>query len=114
MFRPHLDAIDSQRDRMLARVIEWSGVNSGTFNLAGLATMRAKLESTFAHLGGGAPPDIRRVPLPPAKSIDSSGNETETPLGEMLLITKRPDAPLRVLLGIHYDTVFGPAHAFQH
>ena len=41
------------------------------------------------------------------------GDEIEQPLGEALSIRKRPDAPRRVFLGIHADTVYGPDDPFQ-
>lgn len=34
------------------------------------------------------------------------------PLGQAISMTKRPDAPLQVLLVIHMDTVYGPDHPF--
>src|SRR5881394_1509588 len=109
MFQPHLDAIDGQRDAMISRVIEWSKINSGTGNLAGLSRMCDELEAAFAALDGTS----GRIGLPPATTIDSRGEEVEMPLGEALVMTKRSDAPLRVLLNIHYDTVYDERHPFQ-
>jgi glutamate carboxypeptidase len=109
MFQSHLNAIDAERDAMISRLIGWSQINSGTANFRGLASMLAALESVFAELGGSA----RRAVLPPATHIDSGGAPVEQPLGEALTISKHPEAPLRVLLCIHYDTVFAPENAFQ-
>lgn len=90
-------------------VTEWAGINSGTYNLPGLATLSARLENEFAVLGG----ELKLLDLPPERCIDSRGNEIATPLGRAISIRKRPGAPIRIFLGIHYDTVYGPDHAFQ-
>lgn len=109
---PHtatLDWIESQHDRMRQLVIEWAGINSGTYNLAGLATLVSRLVSEFAVLDG----DLKLLDVPPERSIDVCGNEIAIPLGRAISIRKRPDAPLRIFLGIHYDTVYGSDHSFQ-
>jgi glutamate carboxypeptidase len=94
---------------MLQRLRRWSEINSGTDNLAGLARMHAELVEAFAPLGG----ETKSIDLPPATSIDSGGNIASQSLGQAIQIIKRPDAPLRVLLVIHYDTVYGVDHPFQ-
>lgn len=94
---------------MLQRLRRWSEINSGTDNLPGLARMHAELVEAFAPLGG----EMKSLDLPPATSIDSGGNIVSQPLGQTIQIIKRPDAPLRVLLVIHYDTVYGVDHPFQ-
>src|SRR6185295_2541915 len=83
--------------------------NSGTHNLPGLAKMLTALEREFATLNG----EMRRLPLAASRDINSQGNTIESPLGEALVITKRPHAPIRVLLCIHYDTVYDATHPFQ-
>lgn len=40
--------------------------------------------------------------------IDSRGQCVEALLGKAITMTKRPDAPLRVLVAGHMDTVYGP------
>jgi len=106
---PALDWIDSQSRAMTDQLIRWSNISSNSHDLPGLARMRDALESTLAAFS----PDVHRIPLPPASEIDSSGNVTKHPLGDALRLIQRPDAPLRVLLSIHYDTVYGPSHPFQ-
>jgi glutamate carboxypeptidase len=109
VYTPFLDAIDAAAPGHVAMLRRWAEINSGSYNLPGLVAMLAELKSTFAPLGG----EMREVELPPATSIDSRGEVASMPLGRALLIRKRPDAPLRVLLVIHYDTVFAPASLFQ-
>jgi glutamate carboxypeptidase len=101
--------IDSQAQRMLELVERWANINSASDNPDGLGQMAAELADTFTPLGG----QMRLIDLPPAQIIDSSGQAVQKPLGRALSIIKRPDAPLRVFLGIHMDTVYGVDHPFQ-
>jgi glutamate carboxypeptidase len=94
---------------MCARVTDWSNVNSGTGNLAGLERLAAMLLREFEVLGGVA----ETVPLEPALSIDASGDSVPVPLGNAIRITKRPQSRLRALAMIHMDTVYSPEHPFQ-
>jgi glutamate carboxypeptidase len=64
---------------------------------------------SFEGLGG----DVRWIELPPQQTVDSSGQAVSRPLGRAVHITRRRDAPLRVLLAIHVDTVYGPDDPFQ-
>lgn len=104
-----LQWIDTQSDRMRRLVTEWAGINSGTHNVPGLAILASRLVSEFAVLEG----DLKLLDVPPEKSIDSRGHEIAIPLGQAISIRKRPDARLRIFLGIHYDTVYGSDHSFQ-
>ena len=96
-----LDWIATQHDAMLDRVTAWASVNTGTYHRAGLDNLLNQLVTAFTPLGG----DLLDLPVPPA-----DGHA----LGRVLSVRKRPDAPRRVLLVIHTDTVFGPDHPFQH
>jgi glutamate carboxypeptidase len=104
-----LEWIDTQHDRMVRLVTEWAGINSGSENLDGLARMMEALEASFAGLGG----EQRRIELPPRRYVDAVGNAVDAPLGESLSVVRRPEAPRRVFLCIHMDTVYGPEHPFQ-
>jgi glutamate carboxypeptidase len=108
-YRPFLDWIDSQHSRMLSLVTHWANINSGTFHHAGLFNLANVLQLDFRGLGA----DGRRVALPPYRTIDSRGEFVESAIGDLLTFRKRADAPLKVLLGIHYDTVYGVEHPFQ-
>ena len=109
VYTPFLNRIDARAADVVATLRRWSEINSGTYHGAGLARMLAELRQASAPLCG----EMREVELPPAKSIDSRGEVVESPLGNALVIRKRPDAPVRVLLVIHYDTVFPPQSPFQ-
>src|SRR6185312_15021379 len=104
-----LEWINIQQGRMRGLVERWASVSSWTHNLAGLATLAAQLQTDFAVLGG----ELTFLDLPPQETIDARGNRASTPLGQAISILKRPDAPLRVFLGIHYDTVYPPQDPFQ-
>lgn len=88
---------------------EWCAVNSGSANLDGLKTMHAVLEDAFGSLDG----EVEAVASDPKPVVTRDGQQIDQPLGDMLRVVKRPQAPVRVLLTGHMDTVFGADHAFQ-
>jgi glutamate carboxypeptidase len=102
-YRPYLDWIDSQQQRIVSLVTHWAGINSGTYNTSGLFNLASVLQLDFATLGAS---ESQRLELPPQRVIDSHGREATRPLGNLLIFRKRPEAPRRVLLCIHYDTVY--------
>ncbi|MBI5445308.1 MAG: hydrolase [Deltaproteobacteria bacterium] len=87
---------------MVALLCRWAEIGSGSGDLPGLSRMAGEISAALRALGARveavAPPGA--APGLPA-------------LGGTLLALKRPEAPLRVLLGIHMDTVFGPDHPFR-
>jgi glutamate carboxypeptidase len=87
----------TQADALRDQLIAWANVNSGSGNPAGLAQMRAVLADAFAGLAG-----VQVTSLALA--------DTEA---QALRVRCRPEAPSQVLLSGHYDTVYGPEHAFQ-
>jgi glutamate carboxypeptidase len=94
---------------MTARLIEWANINTGSTNVAGLDRFRAILRREFESLGG----TTSEIDLPPAESVDGAGRVIQTPVGKALSVVKRLDAPVRVFLCIHMDTVYAPNHPFQ-
>lgn len=87
----------------------WVDVGSGSRNIPGLDTMLAHLVGAFGILEG----DMTIVPLQPQELLQPDGSLTSVPLGKALSVRKRPGASLRVLLNIHYDTVYDSDHPFQ-
>ncbi len=106
--RTALAALDGGRGAMLARIEAWTAINSGSRNLAGLAAMAEQLGDAFAPLG-----DVVLRDPAPVTAIGADGVERSQPHGQNLHVTCRPDAPLRVLLTGHMDTVFAADHPFQ-
>ena len=101
--------IDSQQTSNVELLTRWSAINSSTYNLDGLERMLAELRTAFAPLGASE----ELIDLAPAESVDSSGNVVRAKLGRAVRFVKRLDAKMRVLLNIHYDTVYGVDHPFQ-
>lgn len=93
----HPDSIELPRDSELRdRLIAWCDINSGSENLAGLDRMRRVLADAFASL----PCKVTDVDLGAGKP-------------RALRAVCRPGAKIQVLLNAHFDTVYGPEHAFQ-
>lgn len=102
-FSPYLDSLTAQAAIMSDLVVDWVKIPSGSHDTAGLAHMAAKLKDAFSALGGtGEELDLARQ-----AAIDSQGRPCLIPLGKALRFRKRPEAPLQVFLGIHYDVVYG-------
>jgi glutamate carboxypeptidase len=107
--QPILDWIAAQDSILRARLIEWSNINTGTGNTAGIEKLIQRIKLHAANLDG----KMEEHTLPPAMKIDARGLLTEFPVGRGLSITKRPESPRRVFLGIHLDTVYPPDDPFQ-
>lgn len=108
-YQPFLQEIRAQFDPMIEQLSAWANQNSGSDSVPHLLDMLALLEKDFAVLGGKQ----ERIPLAPRKLLDRQGNLVEQPTAPALRITKRPEAPMRLFFGGHYDTVFSPASPFQ-
>lgn len=94
---------------MLAQVEQWSAVNSGSRNLAGLATIARLLADAFAILPG----DLALVDPAPVDAVAADGQVVPLLHGQHLHLKVRPDAPVQVLLTGHMDTVFAASDSFQ-
>ena len=104
-----LDHIDTRGPAMLARTEAWSRVNSGSLETAGLQAMAGLLADAFAALPG----TLERVPLAPSERVRADGVIEQRQHGDAIRVRVRPDAPVRVALTGHYDTVFAASHPFQ-
>lgn len=101
--------IDGKRAEMTDRLNAWCAINSGSHNLEGLARMRAALAEAFGALGG----EIETVDVASQSVATAGGVVVDRPVGACLRLVRRPQAPVRVLLAGHMDTVFPPDHGFQ-
>ena len=101
-----LDGIDATA--MLDRTLAWAAINSGSRNLGGLAAVADAIEPVLAALG-----PVSRVAPTPVTAVDASGTAKPLAHGDNLHLVVRPDAPVRVLLTGHIDTVFAVDHPFQ-
>jgi glutamate carboxypeptidase len=93
---------------LLAQVQAWCPVNSGSRNLAGLEAMAALLAESFGTLG-----EVRLMAPAEASQMLPTGEVVPLVHGRNLHLVVRPQAPTRVLLTGHYDTVFPADHPFQ-
>jgi len=78
-------------------LISWADINSGSDNPAGLERIRAVLAAEFATLPGAI-----------VEHLELDGTNAK-----ILRARARPDAPRRILLSGHYDTVYGATDPFQ-
>jgi glutamate carboxypeptidase len=102
--------LDDRLEPMVQLVSRLANINSYSYHLPGLAVVAELLRKEFIAL---APNTVETLPLPPAEAVAATGETLQTPLGELISIRKRPQAPVQVLLVIHYDTVYPPEHAFK-
>ena len=101
--------LDDRRATMTETLRAWCAINSGSTNLDGLKSMHGVLAEAFAALEA----DVETVPSTFRQIVTQDGEIVEQRLGDMLRVVKRPQAPVRVLLSGHMDTVFGVDHPFQ-
>lgn len=105
-----LQWIEEQKSTLIDRLRAWSEINSGSSNLSGLERMLEAIKKPLEKIADS----IEEVKLPSSFSLNDDGQESEVHYGRALYAVKRPDAPIQVFLGGHIDTVFSPAHSFQH
>ena len=95
---------------MLAQVLRWSALNTGTGNLAGLREQAGLLAEAFSALPGG----LGLTDPAPVSAVGADGQERDLDNGQHLVLRVRPEAERRFLLTGHMDTVFPASHPFQH
>lgn len=101
--------IAAQQSAVVADLMELSNQNSGSEHLAGLLRVAQWLEDRMdLHRA-----EFQRVPLPHRRVINEHGDELALETAPALRWDFQPQASRRVLLCIHYDTVFGEQHPFQ-
>lgn len=106
---PLLEGLESEGENLASRTESWSAINSGSFELAGLAAMRGPLIDAVAELP--ATPEL--VDLAPSQRVRADGEVIDVQHGASIRVRVRPEAPIQVALTGHYDTVFPAAHPFQ-
>ncbi|MEH6403107.1 MAG: hydrolase [Sneathiella sp.] len=104
-----LSWIEDQHASMLETVLQWSHINCGSENLDGLEKMATVLKDAFMTTGG----EVSLLPSKPMTVVDEFGIPKQVPLGQVLRVTKRPDANRQILLCGHMDTVFSQESPFQ-
>ncbi|PVZ72201.1 hydrolase [Pelagibaculum spongiae] len=99
-----------QQAEMLQRTIELASINSGSFNASGVNQVAELIKSYCQPLDG----KIETIETSDLKKWNDQGELQHLTLGNILKITKRPNAPLQIYLGGHLDTVFDKTHHFQN
>jgi len=97
------------REQVVAQLLSWVNINTSSDNIPGLLGFASMLKQAYASLGG----ESTLIPLPERTVITESGKLSTTPSGNALHIVKRSNAPLKILLGGHMDTVFPLTSTFQ-
>ncbi|CAO1651743.1 hydrolase [Parasphingorhabdus sp. NYA22] len=94
---------------LLPRTLEWAKINSGTTNLNGLAAVAGMLADAFSVLPG----ETSLIDPAPVEAVRADGTVDQVQRGKHLVASVRPEAPVRILLTGHMDTVFAADHPFQ-
>ncbi len=97
-----IEWMHTQEASATERLERWCNQNSWSMDVAKLQAMADTLCDDFRSFGVVFDP----VPLGPMKLLDDSGQWYAPATGPALLWHHRPDAKTRVLLMIHYDTVY--------
>ena len=104
-----LAKIAGKGDEMCALTVDWSRVNSGSWNAEGLRQMVPLISQRLSILPG----DTELIDRGDIPQISAQGKETGHPTGPVILHTCRPDAPVQIVFTGHYDTVFPPSAGFN-
>lgn len=96
--------LSEQHDSACDRLQRWCGQNSGSYHPAGLKAMAEMLEDDLSDWEV----PVERIALPAWEELDDQGQRVSCITGPALLWHHHPQAAHRVLLLIHYDTVYPP------
>ena len=94
---------------MLDRVIEWSRINTYSFNRPGLKLLSQKILDAFAPLEAVR----QKMALLPLKYIDLKGEMKEIDILPPLIFRKRPLAPKQAIFVIHMDSPYPPEECLE-
>jgi glutamate carboxypeptidase len=108
--RAVLDWIDTRSEAMIETVKAWSAINSGSRNAEGLERMRACVVTAFGELDDAR---IDAVDLQPSTVVEPDGRVHEQAFTPSFRCRIRPQAPIRIAMTGHHDTVFPVSSAFQ-
>jgi glutamate carboxypeptidase len=88
---------------------EWARINTGSYHIAGLQRMAARLRAALTDLPGS----LREFALGPQTLVSDRGDREVRELGSVLTMRSPARRGPRVLLAIHYDTVYPANDDFQ-
>ncbi len=94
--------LQDRKPQSIERLKRWCDTNSSSYDSDRLRRMADLLAEDFRNIGV----EFTSIELPPISSIDDAGHRSTIATGPALLWNFRPEATRRVLLMIHYDTVY--------
>ncbi len=103
-------ALADRLDELTATVVSLAEINSGSYNPEGVNRCGERLADIVTRL---SPDTLESIPVDPSPVLDANGIRSARPVGNALRAVKRADAPFRVCLFGHLDTVFAPDDPFQ-
>ena len=101
--------LDARCHQQIERLVAWAEINSGTLNLHGLERMASEIGKLYQGLADS----IELLEPARVREVDDTGVDNPVTAGKTLYLRKRPEAPRRVLLMGHMDTVFEADNSFQ-
>lgn len=104
-----LNPIDAQLPRLREQLVRLANLNSGSFNVAGVDAVGREMAHLLEPLGAA----VEFIELPAFASTGDDGRLRTRPVGRAVRFRRRPDAPLRVFLCGHLDTVYAADSPFQ-
>jgi len=100
--------IDDQQNDMLAELITWCNINTGSTNFEGLSQLSKVLFAKLSEFG-----EAEFVELPDRVVVNDKGQEVSFPSPPIIRLSKEQESKPSVLLVGHYDTVYEKDHSFQ-
>ncbi|MDO6564806.1 hydrolase [Amphritea sp. 1_MG-2023] len=107
---PLLCSLKQRLPQLTTTLIELAQINSHSLNHAGINQLGRRLSEHFCHR---LQCHHQRLSLPPYTLYGTDGHAIDHPLGDLHILSKRPEAPLQILLTGHLDTVFPADSEFQ-
>lgn len=104
-----LDGVEADPRVWRARLVDWCEINTGSRNTAGLQAFLPILHKAFSALPG----TVMYKALDPEAVVSAQGQLEDVALCDALHVIVRPDAPIKLVMTGHYDTVFPRESAFQ-
>jgi glutamate carboxypeptidase len=101
--------LEANQERMVDDLVQLANMNSGSSNTSGLMAVADWLTDWI----GLHPAILSRIPLPPRRIIGDNGKESVVETGPALRWDYLPECRRKILLAIHYDTVYEVHDPFQ-
>ncbi len=95
-------------EQLLQQIVEMVNINSGSTNIEGITTVQRRLAELLSPVGKAAIGEPLSI-----DAFNAEGNPSAVACGSILELSLRPDAPTRLLIVGHADTVFAPSSEFQ-